>query len=107
MSEQTARSKPAPASSWLSTFVRLLVLLVMAGIGAAGYVYVWPEVETFQAKQAEVEQNLASLAEADKVLARDLATLMTLKSRKAKTPHRLLYSRPSLVFGRARFNPRY
>ena len=72
MSEQTARSKPAPASSWLSTFVRLLVLLVMAGIGAAGYVYVWPEVETFQAKQAEVEQSLVSLAKADTVLFKDL-----------------------------------
>ena len=48
MSEQTARSKPASASSWLSTLVRLLVLLVLAGIGAAGYVYVWPEVEAFK-----------------------------------------------------------
>ena len=84
MSEQTARSKPAPASSWLSTFVRLLVLLVMAGIGAAGYVYVWPEVETFQAKQAEVEQNLVSLAKADTVLAKDLATLIDTEVKKSE-----------------------
>ena len=84
MSEQTARSKPAPASSWLSTFVRLLVLLVLAGIGAAGYVYVWPEVETFQAKQAEVEQNLVSLAKADKVLAKDLATLIDTEVKKSE-----------------------
>ena len=84
MSEQTARSKPAPASSWLSTFVRLLVLLVVAGIGAAGYVYVWPEVETFQAKQAEVEQNLVSLAKADKVLAKDLATLIDTEVKKSE-----------------------
>lgn len=84
MSEQTARSKPAPASSWLSTFVRLLVLLVLAGIGAAGYVYVWPEVETFQAKQAEVEQNLVSLAKADKVLATDLATLIDTEVKKSE-----------------------
>ena len=84
MSEQTARSKPAPASSWLSTFVRLLVLLVLAGIGAAGYVYVWPEVEAFQAKQVEVEQNLASLAEADQVLARDLATLIDTEVKKSE-----------------------
>lgn len=84
MSEQTARSKPAPASSWLSTVVRLLVLLVMAGIGAAGYVYVWPEVETFQAKQAEVEQNLVSLAKADQVLAKDLATLIDTEVKKSE-----------------------
>ena len=84
MSEQTARSKPAPASSWLSTFVRLLVLLVLAGIGAAGYVYVWPEVETFQAKQAEVEQNLVSLAKADQVLAKDLATLIDTEVKKSE-----------------------
>lgn len=84
MSEQTARSKPASASSWLSTFVRLLVLLVLAGIGAAGYVYVWPEVETFQAKQAEVEQNLVSLAKADQVLAKDLATLIDTEINKSE-----------------------
>ena len=85
MSEQTARSKPAPASSWLSTLVRLLVFLVlMTGIGAAGYVYVWPEVEAFQAKQAEVEQNLASLAKADKVLAKDLATLIDTEVKKSE-----------------------
>ena len=84
MSEQTARSKPAPASSWLSTLVRLLVLLVVAGIGAAGYVYVWPEVETFQAKQAEVEQNLVSLAKADKILAKDLATLIDTEVKKSE-----------------------
>ena len=84
MSEQTARSKQAPASSWLSTFVRLLVLLVLAGIGAAGYVYVWPEVETFQAKQAEVEQNLVSLAKADQVLAKDLATLINTEVKKSE-----------------------
>lgn len=83
MSEQTARSKPA-SSSWLSTFVRLLVLLVLAGIGAAGYVYVWPEVETFQAKQAEVEQNLVSLAKADQVLAKDLATLIDTEINKSE-----------------------
>jgi len=83
MSEQTARSKPA-SSSWLSTFVRLLVLLVLAGIGAAGYVYVWPEVETFQAKQAEVEQNLVLLAEADQVLAKDLATLIDTEINKSE-----------------------
>ena len=98
MSEQTARSKPASASSWLSTLVRLLVLLVLAGIGAAGYVYVWPEIEAFQAKQVEVEQNLASLAEADQVLAMDLATLIDTEVKKSEAPHRLLYSRPSLVF---------
>jgi len=84
MSEQTARSKPASSSSWLSTFVRLLVLLVLAGIGAAGYVYVWPEVETFQAKQAEVEQNLVSLAKADQVLAKDLATLIDTEINKSE-----------------------
>lgn len=84
MSEQTARSKPASASSWLSTFVRLLALLVLAGIGAAGYVYVWPEVETFQAKQAEVEQNLVSLAKADQVLAKDLATLIDTEINKSE-----------------------
>jgi len=84
MSEQTARSKPASSSSWLSTFVRLLVLLVLAGIGAAGYVYVWPEVETFQAKQAEVEQNLVSLAKADQVLAKDLATLIDTEINKSQ-----------------------
>lgn len=83
MSEQTARSKPA-SSSWLSTFVRLLVLLVLAGIGAAGYVYVWPEVETFQAKQAEIEQNLVSLAKADQVLAKDLATLIDTEINKSE-----------------------
>ena len=84
MSEQTARTKPAPASSWLSTLVRLLVLLVLAGIGAAGYVYVWPEVKAFQAKQADVEQNIASLAKADKVLAKDLATLIATEVKKSE-----------------------
>ena len=84
MSEQTARSKPAPASSWLRTLVRLLVLLVLAGIGAAGYVYVWPEIEAFQAKQVEVEQNLVSLAEADQVLAMDLATLIDTEVKKSE-----------------------
>ena len=84
MSEQTARSKPAPASSWLRTLLRLLVLLLLAGIGAAGYVYVWPEVEAFQAKQAEVEQNLVSLAKADQVLAKDLATLIDTEVKKSE-----------------------
>ena len=84
MSEQTARSKPAPAPSWLSTLVRLLVLLVLAGIGAAGYVYVWPEVKAFQAKQVEVEQNLAALAKADQVLAEDLAALIDTEVKKSE-----------------------
>ena len=98
MSEQTARSKPASASSWLSTLVRLLVLLVLAGIGAAGYVYVWPEVEAFQAKQVEVEQNLASLAEADKVLARDLATLIDTEVKKSEGATSAALQSASLVF---------
>jgi hypothetical protein len=95
MSEQTARNKPAPAPSWVSRLVRLLVLLVLIGSGAAGYIYVWPEVAAFQAKQAEVEQNLASLAKADQSLANDLTALIDTKvkdERKASRP--LLYSRP-------------
>ena len=79
MSEQTARNKPAPAPSWLSRLVRLLVLLVLIGSGAAGYIYVWPEVSAFQAKQAEVEQNLASLAKADQSLANNLTALIDTK----------------------------
>lgn len=81
MSEQTARNKPAPAPSWVSRLVRLLVLLVLIGSGAAGYIYVWPEVSAFQAKQAEVEQNLASLAKADQSLANDLTALIDTKIR--------------------------
>ena len=84
MSEQTARSKSAPASSWLSTLVRLLVLLVLVGIGAAGYVYLWPEVKAFQAKQADVEQKLDALAKADKVLAKDVAILVDAKLKKSE-----------------------
>lgn len=76
MSEQTARSTPASASSWLSKLLRLLVLLVLVGVGAAGYIYVWPEVEAFRAKQADVEENLASLAKADVALANDLTALI-------------------------------
>ena len=79
MSEQTARNKPAPAPSLVSRLVRLLVLLVLIGSGAAGYIYVWPEVAAFQAKQAEVEQNLASLAKADQALASDLTALIDTK----------------------------
>jgi uroporphyrin-3 C-methyltransferase len=79
MSEQTARNKPAPAPSWVSRLVRLLVLLVLIGCGAAGYIYVWPEVAAFQAKQAEVEQNLASLTKADQSLANDLTALIDAK----------------------------
>jgi uroporphyrin-3 C-methyltransferase len=79
MSEQTARNKPAPAPSWVSRLVRLLVLLVLIGSGAAGYIYVWPEVAAFQAKQAEVEQNLASLAKADQSLANNLTALIDTK----------------------------
>jgi uroporphyrin-3 C-methyltransferase len=79
MSEQTARNKPAPAPSWVSRLVRLLVLLVLIGSGAAGYIYVWPEVAAFQAKQAEVEQNLASLTKADQSLANDLTALIDAK----------------------------
>ena len=79
MSEQTARNKPAPAPSWVSRLVRLLVLLVLIGSGAAGYIYVWPEVSAFQAKQAEVEQNLASLAKADQSLANNLTALIDTK----------------------------
>lgn len=81
MSEQTARNKPAPAPSLVSRLVRLLVLLVLIGSGAAGYIYVWPEVAAFQAKQAEVEQNLASLAKADQSLANDLTALIDTKIR--------------------------
>jgi len=84
MSEQTARSKPTTASSWLRTLVRLLVLLVVAGIGAAGYVYVWPEVTAFQAKQAEVEQSLASLTKADETLAKDVAALIDTKIKRSE-----------------------
>ena len=84
MSEQTARSEPASASSWLSTLVRLLVLLVLVGIGAAGYVYLWPEVKAFQAKQADVEQKLDALAKADKVLAKDVAILVDAKLKKSE-----------------------
>ena len=84
MSEQTARSKPAPASSWLRTLLGLLVFLLLAGMGAAGYVYVWPEVTAFQVKQTEVEQNLAALAEADQVLAKDLATLIDTEVKKSE-----------------------
>ena len=79
MSEQTARNKPAPAPSWVSRLVRLLVLLVLLGSGAAGYIYVWPEVAAFQAKQAEVEQSLASLTKADQSLANDLTALIDAK----------------------------
>ena len=79
MSEQTARNKPAPAPSWVSRLVRLLVLLVLIGSGAAGYIYIWPEVAAFQAKQAEVEQNLASLTKADQSLANDLTALIDAK----------------------------
>jgi uroporphyrin-3 C-methyltransferase len=79
MSEQTARNKPAPAPSWVSRLVRLLVLLVLIGSGAAGYIYVWPEVAAFQAKQAEVEQNLASLTKADQSLANELTALIDAK----------------------------
>ena len=79
MSEQTARNKPAPAPSLVSRLGRLLVLLVLIGSGAAGYIYVWPEVAAFQAKQAEVEQNLASLAKADQSLANDLTALIDTK----------------------------
>ena len=81
MSEQTARNKPAPAPSLVSRLVRLLVLLVLIGSGAAGYIYVWPEVAAFQAKQAEVEQNLASLAKADQSLANDVTALIDTKIR--------------------------
>ena len=81
MSEQTARNKPAPAPSLVSRLVRLLVLLLLIGSGAAGYIYVWPEVAAFQAKQAEVEQNLASLAKADQSLANDLTALIDTKIR--------------------------
>ena len=81
MSEQTARNKPAPAPSLVSRLVRLLVLLVLIGSGAAGSIYVWPEVAAFQAKQAEVEQNLASLAKADQSLANDLTALIDTKIR--------------------------
>lgn len=84
MSEQTARSKPTTASSWLSTLVRLLVLLVVAGIGAAGYVYVWPEVTAFQAKQVEVERSLASLAKADETLAKEVAALIDTKIKRSE-----------------------
>ncbi len=84
MSEQTARSAPASASSWLSTMVRLLVLLVLVGFGAAGYVYLWPEVKAFQAKQADVEQKLDALAKADKVLAKDVAILVDAKLKKSE-----------------------
>ena len=84
MSEQTARSKSAPASSWLSTLVRLLVLLVLVGVGAAGYVYLWPEVKAFQAKQADVEQKLDALAKADTVLAKDVAILVDSKLKKSE-----------------------
>ena len=84
MSEQTARSKPMTASSWLSTLVRLLVLLVIAGIGAAGYVYVWPKVTAFHAKQVEVEQSLASLAKADETLAKDVAALIDTKIKRSE-----------------------
>ena len=79
MSEQTARNKPAQAPSWVSRLVRSLVLLVLIGSGAAGYIYVWPEVSAFQAKQAEVEQNLASLAKADQSLANNLTALIDTK----------------------------
>ena len=63
----------------MSRLVRLLVLLVLIGSGAAGYIYVWPEVAAFQAKQAEVEQNLASLTKADQSLANDLTALIDAK----------------------------
>jgi uncharacterized protein HemX len=63
----------------VSRLVRLLVLLVLIGSGAAGYIYVWPEVAAFQAKQAEVEQNLASLTKADQSLANDLTALIDAK----------------------------
>ena len=84
MSEQTARSKPTRASSWLGTLVRLLVLLALAGIGAVGYFYAWPEVKAFQAKQAEVEQNLAALAKADEALAKNLAKLIDTEVQKSE-----------------------
>jgi uncharacterized protein HemX len=84
MSEQTARSKPTRASSWLGTLVRLLVLLALAGIGAVGYFYAWPEVQAFQAKQADVEQKLDALAKADKVLAKDVAILVDAKLKKSE-----------------------
>ena len=84
MSEKTARNKPASGSSWWSKLVRLLVLLVLAGLGATGYIYVWPEVAAFQAKQADVEQNLASLAKADQTLANDLAALIDTKIKRSE-----------------------
>ena len=84
MSEQTARSKTAPARSWLTRLVRSLVLLLLVGIFAAGYVFLWPKVEAFQAHQADIEKNLASLAKADQALANDVSALIDNKLKKSE-----------------------
>lgn len=84
MSEQTARSKSASATSWLSTLARLLFLLILVGVSAAGYIYLWPEVEAFQAKQADVEESLTSLARADEALANDLTALIESRLKKSE-----------------------
>ncbi len=78
MSEQSARSKTTP-SSWLSRLLRLLVLLTVVGVSAGSYLLVWPEVETFLAKQAEVEKTLASLSKADAALEKKLTALIDSK----------------------------
>lgn len=83
MSEQTARLKPV-TSSWLSTLLRLLGLLVLLGVGAAGYVFLWPQVEAYQAKQARVEQSLASLSKADEAIANELTALIDSKVKKSE-----------------------
>lgn len=84
MSEQTARSKTAPARSWLTRLVRSLVLLLLVGIFAAGYVFLWPKFEAFQAHQADIEKNLASLAKANQALANDVSALIDNKLNKSE-----------------------
>ena len=85
MSEQTARSKSASATPWLSTLARLLFLLILVGVSAAaGYIYLWPEVEAFQAKQADVEESLTSLSRADEALANDLTALIESRLKKSE-----------------------
>jgi len=84
MSEQTARSQTSPARSWLARLVRSLVLLLLVGIFAAGYVFLWPKFEAFQAHQADIEKNLASLAKADQALANDVSALIDNKLKKSE-----------------------
>lgn len=83
MSEQTARRKPV-TSSWLSKLLRLLGLLILVGVGAAGYVFLWPQVEAYQAKQVRVEQSLASLSKADEAIASELSALIDSKVKKSE-----------------------